>query len=229
MSTQPKEFRPDPWFRRLYLPAYSIADAARYARAKPQTVSYWHNSYARVGPVLPGKARGAPLSYLQLVEVAFVATFRSLGVSIQRIHHARDYLAQTFQTEHPFAELRLKTEGKHVLLDLRDVERDAEIGRLIVADAAGQIAWRDVIADRFAEFIYEGDLAIRWHVRGPDSPVVIDPRVSFGAPTIRGVPTWVIKGRAQAGEPIEDIEEDFGLDRDEVIQALEFEGIQRAA
>jgi len=219
----------EPWRRRLYLPAYTVADAARYARTHPQTVSYWHYGGRALGPALPGKERGKPLSYLQLVEVAFVATFRRLGVSLQRIRRARDYLAQRFESEYPFAEYRLATEGHHVLMDLQQAEPDAEVGRLILADANGQTAWRDVVAQRFAEFVYEYDLALVWRLGGPDSPIVIDPRVAFGAPTVRGTPTWALKGRWEAGEDVDDIQADFSLRRDDVLQALAFEGVKQAA
>ena len=41
--------------------------------------------------------------------------------------------------------------------------------------------------------------------------MLIDPRISFGAPMIKGVPTWVLKGRHEAGESIGDIRDDFSL------------------
>ena len=56
--------------------------------------------------------------------------------------------------------------------------------------------------------------------------MLIDPRISFGAPMIKGVPTWVLKGRHEAGESIGDIRDDFSLTEEEVQQGLEFEGIQ---
>jgi len=219
----------EPWRRRLYLPAYAVSDAARYARTRPRTVAYWHYRGGGLGPALPGKQPRMPLSYLQLVEVAFVATFRALGVSLQRIRKARDYLAQTFNSEHPFAEFRLQTEGRHVLLALQQIERDAQLGHLIVADASGQIGWQPLIAERFAEFDYEQGLALIWHVAGRASPVLIDPRISFGAPVVRGVPTWALKGRRIAGESVEELQADFRLEREEVLQALAFEGIKDAA
>jgi len=152
-----------------------------------------------------------------------------LGVSLQRIRRARDYLAQTLNSELPFAEFRLQTEGRHVLLALQQIERDAQLGRLIVADASGQIAWQPLIGERFAEFDYEEGLALIWHVAGRESPILIDPRVSFGAPTVRGIPTWALKGRWTAGESLEELQADFRLPREEVLQALEFEGIRDAA
>lgn len=221
--------RAEPWRRRLYLPAYSVADAARYAGTHSQTVAYWHYGDREHVPTLPGKERAAPLSYLQLVEVAFVATFRRLGVSLQRIRKARDYLAQVFVTEYPFAEGRFLTEGRHVLLMLQSVEPDAELDHMVVADRAGQLAWQPLIGARFAEFEYELGLALKWHVGGGESAVLIDPRVSFGAPAVRGVPTWAIRGRWAAGETLDDIQSDFALDTHEVEQALRFEGVLDAA
>lgn len=219
----------EPWRRRLYLPAYRISDAARYAGVAAQTVTHWHHGDSPLGPALPGHEKRKHLSYLQLVEVAFVATFRKLGVSLQRIRRARTYAAQVLNSEYPFAEYKWLTEGHHAMLDLIDVDEEASIGNLIVGDAHGQIAWQEMVGARFAQFDYEGDMALIWHVDGRESPVTIDPRVSFGAPTVRGVPTWVLKGRWNAGEDVADIMDDFGLGEEEVSRGLTFEGIQLAA
>lgn len=188
-----------------------MSDAARYAGANVNTVAYWHYHEGEFGPALPGKERKRPLSYLQLVEVAFVATFRRLGVPLQRIRRAREYAAQTLNSEFPFAEYRWQTEGKHVLIELQEIERGADLGRLVVADAGGQISWQPMIGERFAQFDYEHGIALAWHVAGLASPVVIDPRIAFGAPTVKGIPTWALKGRLVAGESLEEIHDDFGL------------------
>lgn len=212
------------WKRRLFLPAYSVTEAARYSETTPQVVANWHYYKGQSGPALPGKQRKTPLSYLQLIEVAFVATMRK-RMSLQRIRIAREYARQVFNVEYPFAQLRWKTEGTHLLLNLRDVEGDGEVNSLITADKHGQEAWESVMAERFEQFKYEDDLALIWYVRGKDCPVLIDPRISFGAPTIRGVPTWVLKGRHVAGETLPEIGSDFQLTQDDVRLALAFEGI----
>lgn len=219
---------PSPWKRRLFLPVYTIADTARYAGTLPQTVAYWHFGGGDLGPALPGREHRRPLSYLELVEAAFVATFRALGVSLQRIRKAREYAAQTLNSEFPFAEYRWLTEGHHMLLNLMEFEDDTQFENLIVGDAHGQMVWKQMVGERFAQFDYEYDLAIIWHVAGRQSPVIIDPRVSFGAPMVRGIATWVLKGRWNAGEIIEDIEGDFGLQQEEIKYGLQFEGIQVA-
>lgn len=220
---------PEPWRRRLYLPAYQVSSVARYARVSAQTVSYWHYSTGRLGPALPGKERGRGLSYLQLIEIAFVATFRRLGISLQRIRRAREYAAQTFEAEFPFAQLRWKTEGMNLLLDLKTMEPESALDALIIANAAGQTAWTGLVSSRFLEFDYENGIALSWHVAGRESPILIDPRVSYGAPMIKGIPTWALRGRRLSGEPVEEIAEDFGLPEEDVVAALAFEGIESVA
>ena len=215
-----------PWRRRLYLPAYRVGDAGRYAGVHTQTVSRWHLGGARATAVLSGREMGQNLSYYQLVEVAFVASFRKLGVSLRRIRKARDYAAQVLKSEYPFAAHSWLTEGHHVLLELGSAEGQEFAKELVVADEHGQMGWRDVIGDRFHQFDYEEEIALVWHLRGRENPVAIDPRVSFGAPSVRGVPTWALKGRWDAGEKVMDIQDDFGLSEKDVRFGLSFEGVE---
>ncbi len=41
MGTMTAERGVEPWLRRLYLPAYRVADAARYSDISPQSVTNW--------------------------------------------------------------------------------------------------------------------------------------------------------------------------------------------
>ncbi len=222
-----------PWFRRLYLPAYRPSDAARYAGTSVQTISNWHyRTLPGLGnPALPGRERGKPLSYLELIEIAVVATFREFSVPLHNIAKTRAYMAQTFNAEFPFAEYRFKTDGYHLLMALAEVEPAVPADDLIVADADGQLGWNEMMENRLLEFDYdpECEIALQWFAAGRNSNVVVDPRVSYGAPMVRGIPTWVLKGRWQAGESISDIREDFSLGEHEIADALRFEGVETAA
>ena len=211
----------EPWRRRLYLPAYRISAAARYAQTTRQTVTRWHHGTEAGGAGMPERVPREALSYLQLIEVAVVAAFREKGVSLKAVRTARDYAAQKFEREFPFAQLEFARAGRELLLDLGDIFPGNEEGA-IVASKWGQRAWEEFLP----EFEYEEeDVVVQWHVRGKGSPILIDPRVAFGAPAIAGVPTWAIKGRKEAGETIEEIVDDFSLAREEVVAALEFEGV----
>ena len=210
-----------PWYERLFLPAYRVSDAARYAGAHLQTVAAWR----RRNPVFPGKEPRRPLTYLELVEVAFVAYFRQVGVSLNRIRRAREYVAENFGSDYPFAEYKFKSEGHHLLLDYFRLDTRPAADRIIVADATGQLAWANMMGNKFAEFDYELDLALIWHPAGRKSVVKIDPRVAFGAPVADGIPTTVIKGRWDAGESLAEIKEDFGISKQAVRDALGFERV----
>ncbi|TFZ02731.1 DUF433 domain-containing protein [Ramlibacter henchirensis] len=209
----------------MFLPAYRVSDAARYADISGQTIRNWQAAGDCVPPAIGERERGESLSYLQLVEVAFVAAMRRTGVKLQDIKNAREYLAVQLQSEYPFAERRFKTDGKDIWMSLDNLVAGESRSKLVKVNKGGQIAWAEIVQTRFTEFEYEDDLAVRWHVAGTDSPIVIDPRVSFGAPAVKGIATWAIKGRWQAGESIDDIADDFSLPESEVKQALQFEGI----
>lgn len=214
----------EPWRRRLRLPIYHVGEAARYAQISPQTVAAWHKDGARAGVTLSQKDIGASLSYLQLIEVAVVAAFRNAGVSLARIRKAREYVGTVLKSEFPFSEYRFKTDGKHLFVDYEQVEGEKRRGTLLGADQAGQLAWQKILG-RLREFEYEpgGGIATRWTLEGGATPIVIDPRISFGAPSVNGVPTWVIRGRLEAGESDAEIAEDFGLTVAQVRKALKFE------
>jgi uncharacterized protein (DUF433 family) len=222
MTTLVSERSDEPWRRRLYLPNYQIAEAARYADISPQTVAAWHRIDKAL---LSKKEQREALSYLQLIEVAVVAAFRKAGVKLPDIRAARDYAQRILKSEYPFAQHRFKTEGKNLWLDNEELEGEKGRGTLIKASQAGQLAWK-VIIGRLKEFEYEHEgVVIRWHVAGTSSPIIIDPRISFGTPTVAGTPTWIIKGRWSAGESDTDIAEDFELEKDQVRKALDFEGV----
>ena len=98
---------------------------------------------------------------------------------------------------------------------------------LIVADARGQMAWNSMMEEKLLEFEYneQYELALRWFAGGRKSTVLIDPRVAFGAPVVRGIPTWILRGRWKAGESVTEIMEDFNLEERDIRDALEFEGV----
>jgi uncharacterized protein (DUF433 family) len=213
------------WKRRLFLPSYAVKEAARYAKVTPQTLLNWQRASPSTRAAVAQRAKGDSLSYMQLVEVAFVASLRAAGVKLIDIRNARDYMSTKLKSEFPFAEHRFKTDGQDILMELPEFEGGVSKGKLVKVNRGGQLAWAEIVERRFEEFDYQKGLAIRWRVDGPESPIRIDPRVSFGAPAVGGVATWAIAGRAQCGESVEDIADDFLISVDEVRAALKFEGI----
>jgi uncharacterized protein (DUF433 family)/DNA-binding transcriptional MerR regulator len=218
----------EPWRARLTIPNYQVQEAARYARVSPQTVRYWHRVGSQNQTLLVPRESGEALSYMELIEVAVVSALRKLGLTLKRIKDARDYVSNTFKKEYPFAAYDFKTDGLSVLLDYQQVDRKKGKGKLLNATQKGQLEWEEIVGGLLKEFEYERalGLALKWHVAGLDKPIIIDPRISFGSPNVKGVPTWILKGRWEAGESIDEIAEDFYLSKDYVTEALVFEGVQ---
>ena len=206
----------------MFLTSYQIAEAAKYAGVTPQTVAVWHRLEKKI---LSQREDKAALSYLQLIEVAVVAAFRNMGVPMKNIRAAREYAAHSLKCEFPFATYNFKENAKHLFLDSEELD-DVHPGNVVATDQGGQLEWENVIG-RLQEFDYEDDhgLALKWHVAGRSSPIVIDPRIAFGTPAIKGTPTWIIKGRWDAGESDSDIADDFRIDPSDVKEALKFEGV----
>ena len=208
------------WKERLSVPNYRVSEAANYAHITGQTIRNWQKLGNRPSP-LGARKSGKPLSYLQLIELAVVASCRKAGMALPKIRASREYLSREFGDPHPFATQKLLTDGVDLMMECGD--------ELLVTNMKGQLAWKKVIKDRLKEFVYLDGIAAQWHVAGHSSSVLIDPRVQFGRPSVRGIPTWIIAARHDAGEDITAIAKDFGVPRSMVADALAFEGVSSEA
>jgi uncharacterized protein (DUF433 family) len=215
-AVRPHEF----WRERLSVPNYRVSEAARYAHITDQTIRNWHKLGNRPSP-LGSREPGKALSYLQLIELAVVAACRKAGMALPKIRASREYLSDEFRDPHPFATQKLLTDGVDLMMECGD--------ELLATNLKGQLVWKKVIQDRLKEFVYLDDIAAQWHVAGSNSSVLIDPRVQFGRPSVRGIPTWIIAARHDAGEGIPAIARDFGIPRSMVADAFAFEGVDPEA
>jgi uncharacterized protein (DUF433 family) len=217
-------YNSEAWRERLNAPNYRVGEAARYARTSASNVARWHKDPSLR---LPVKDVGAELSYVQLIEVAVVAACRRAGLKMNAIRETRDYMRQKLGVPHPFATKRFKTDGRNLVFDLAQIA-PGEKEKLVNTNLGGQLEWNEILQSVMQEFDYDGDsdLAVKWHVGGIGSPIIIDPRISFGAPAVGGIATWLLKARYQAGEPIAETARDFGIKAADVKQALQFERVE---
>ena len=223
---------------------YSVPEAARLLQEPSGKVRRWVEGYSRAltvaytvsaqrkdyRPVVrasistPGPTN---VSFLDLVELLFVKAFRSLGVTMPKIRAAADYMARELQIEgHPFARQQLKTDGADVFWQFEQLDGDGKV-QLVVISKQGQRALPQVIESYLNNVDFEGfeRVASRWWPLGRDTPIVVDPRVSFGQPVIVGpaIPTSAIADYAQTGEPRDEVADWFGIDLAEVDAALRYE------
>ena len=211
---------------------YTFGEAARIADISAMTVRNWvlGNPLAQGGarpPLLTTKRVQGPLvSFLQLVEIIVAARLRKAeGATFAAVRKAHANAQQELGFEHPFAHLDLLTIGSHISNVIRS---DGEEESFQALDEPTQWTLPGVIALESLsknELDYEEKLAARWWPGGRGSLIVVDPRISAGAPTIagRGVTAAAVWSRFhKAQESLEFIMRDYQLEQEQVEAALRY-------
>ncbi len=220
---------------------YSIAAVARLAGLHPKRVGRWLQGYryeyeVSAGPVRQGKqdpviqrprTRGTTYaSFLDLVDLLFVREFLNQGFSLQKVRIALDEATGLLRTNH-FARQTFFTDGHGIYLQV--VQTGPGKGKgILELMTGGQWAIAPIIQELASriDFHEQTDLARRWHPRGREGFIVVDPCISFGRPSIvgRGIATEnVYDFYLGEQEQIEPVCRWMGLQRDEVEAAVVFE------
>lgn len=140
---------------------------------------------------------------------------------MKSIRRAIGVAREVYGVDRPLVTMRFMHDGKDLFT--RELEQAGE-SRYVNLSRHGQVAWEH-IRDVLRDIDFEEDVAVRWWPNGRDTPIVIDPQVSFGRPYVKGkgISTDAIRGRFLARESIDDIVDDFDLTEQEVEAALRFE------
>ena len=217
----------------LNRPLYGFADADYLANVTRGTAKRWLEGYAYYDargqwvvqpPITPGVQREESVSFLDLVEIAAIGRLKEVGFSLREIREIVCNCQEIFGVPRPLTTLLFKTGGHEVFVDRGDVL--IEVGR-----KKRMRAWNEVLEPFLQRLEYDANqLVARWWPLGRSTPVVIDPQYGFGFPVVAesGVRTEIILERFRAGDPKEQISDDFNIELVHVDQALEFEQ-QRAA
>ena len=116
----------------LGLGLYTIPDVSRLTKVKPATISHWirGNRYRFKTEVRSSKALWKPeipvingkvmVSFNDLLEIKFVKAFRDLGFSLQKIRFAIQMLSEISDSEFPFSQKKVVTDGAFLFADLKD-------------------------------------------------------------------------------------------------------------
>ncbi len=202
-------------------PLYTIPEAARLARVSPGTVRSWLFG-AETGESLFQAQPALMVSFLQLIEVVVAAAFRRAErVSLARLKNAHHNAKREMGLDYPFAFEQLEVVGGHVVRILHAKQPGANHQAI---DEPSSWTLPDPVACVGRQIGYEGELAARWYPVGDEIPIVIDPRVTAGVPTIqdRGVSVHAIRKRYLAGQDMAFIARDFRLDVNVVECAVRF-------
>ena len=212
------------------VPAYSLAEAAGYLRLPPTTLRQWvlgqkyrtSSGERRTPAVIPiADAGSSTLSFWNLAEAHVLAAIRRQhGVSLQSVRRALSYVAKVMHDKRPLLGRDFLTDGVSLFVDRLEsyADQDAGVRSLVNASKDGQLAARALLqgaldrVDRDPAGLI--DRIFPW-VKDLKEPkrVEIDPRRAFGRPLVAGtrVPAEELSERFAAGDPVEDIAQDFRL------------------
>jgi len=217
-----------------YLPAFPIAEAARYLRIPDATLRSWvvgrpyptQKGHRFFKPVVHLPEDGVPvLSFMNMVEAHVLdAIRRQEHIALTKVRAAVAFLERQYHSMHPLAEHQFETDGLDLFIQ--------KAGLLINLSQAGQLAMREIVAAYLRRIERDGrGLPIRLYPftrkREWKEPraVVIDPFVSFGRPVLAGtgIATAVLAERFKAGESVEDLANDYGRSALDIQEALRCE------
>lgn len=188
------------------VPTYTATTAGRLVGLRPERVRRWlvgyEYDYAGAGESTKRRVRKAPIihreetdtpfaSFLDLIDLLFVRRFLEAGISLQKLRRALAE-ADALIGGHHFAQRSFFTDGRNVYLQVRK-QSPSQAEALLELLSGGQWVIAPVIKELATEIKFHDatGFAERWYPLGPRTHVVIDPRISFGAPTVanRGVET----------------------------------------
>ena len=208
-------------------PIYNMAQAALLAKITTSTVRRWLYGYLQPGhqmrPVFDAKSENDQfLSFLEVAEIVVASGFRRKGVTLERIRRARTYASETLKVDYPFATLDMKRHGPHIVTEFQHREPGAS---LLILDAQGQLTFPGFVAESLESFDWLDRWASRWFPIGHAVPIVVDPQVAAGRPTIKdtGITIEMVMRRFTKGkQSMTFIAEDYELQEDEVENIIRY-------
>jgi uncharacterized protein (DUF433 family) len=214
---------------------YSEAEAARLLGVPQSTLHYWLEGRTYRGatyqPILRLASTGTrDVTWAEFIEAGWLKQYRrDLGVPMAELRQFIVILRDRLGVPYPLATKRPWSADKRLVIAAQqeaDLPDDlwlyAPVGNQMLLLPAGQ-----AFLDRVS---FPDDVAAIWRPHDDrKSPVVIDPDLRFGRPTVDGISTEVLWEYATADYSPAEIAAEFGLSESAVEWALAYEHSARDA
>lgn len=155
----------------------------------------------------------------------FIASSLASGVKWSKVHDAANVAARLLANEpHPFAHREWFADPHGIYLRL-----GKKSGEKILIEMAGdaQVSIEPFLGVYLKQIRFDrvSGIADAWYPLGPETPVVIDPKIAFGLPTVSTatVRTDILAGHRRGGDSVADIAYWYGVQEYEVEAAVKFE------
>jgi uncharacterized protein (DUF433 family) len=221
------------------IPVYSIPEVAGYLNLPEATVRSWvagrkyqtADGTRTFKPVIrAADPRTKTLSFQNLTEIHVLSVLRSDRVRLKDIRRAIADLRLHYGTDHPLADLDVQTDGVEVFVE--------QFGMLISASRYGQRSIKEVVEMYLKRIDRDKAKAAvclypftRPQIETSPRLIAIDPQRRFGRPFLveRGIETWVVASRHQAGDSMEELASDFRVSMNSIEEAIRYETTLRRA
>jgi uncharacterized protein (DUF433 family) len=176
-------------------------------------------------------APGKRLSFTNLVEANVLAAIRRThAIAIPKIRAALDFVRQELAVARPLADEQFATNGVDLFVQ--------RFGELINASRHGQRTLQEqlIAALKRIEREHPSGMPIRLYAadaqeRVRSQHVAFDPVIAFGRPVLvrSGTPIAAINARFRAGDSVDTLADEYGVEREAVEEAIRQAEILRAA
>jgi uncharacterized protein (DUF433 family) len=222
----------------LERPVYGDGEAAELLGLRSDKVHGWLDGYTRKGvfyePVIREESTGSTIvTWGEFVELGYLREYRKAGVPLQRLRPVIQILRKRYDTPYPLAHHRPYIDGRELVMKIQEQEGIPSTIAMVVR--TGEQLMLSEPVERFLKKVEfastdtsTDEVAVQLRPAGKASPVVIDPLLRFGRPTVAGVATERLWELNDAGESLEDIAEAYDLDLYLVQAAVAYEEQQRS-
>ena len=219
-------------------PRYGFAEASRLVGMSTTRVRRWLKGYryswdvsgevrlGKQGPIVHDGQDDPKLgaSFFDLIELIFARAFVEKGIPIQRIRSALFEAKEVFELDYPFAHRRFFTDGSEIYLEVKKEHPE----QLLQLFSGGQWVIPEVIHAMSEQITFDSatGMPLDWWPRGKDGGIIVNPRVSFGAPTLASIRIKTSNiydlFRAENRER-STVAQWYGISEEDVYSAVEFE------
>jgi uncharacterized protein (DUF433 family) len=223
----------------LEKPVYQMNEAARLLRLPDKTLRRWIDGDRRFEKVIeplirPETTGSTDVTWGEFVEAGLLREYRVRRLPIERLRPLIASMRERLDTLYPLAQAKpLFSDGRQ-LLWREQLESDTPRSMFLVVEGGPEDGYQLMLGDIASQFVArvefeppEKGVVARWFPAIETTKrIVLDPRVSFGLPTINGVKTEALAELVAAGErpgKIARVYSQFGITTSDVWMASEFE------
>lgn len=214
---------------------YEFAQVDRLLGLGPGTARRWIDGYERRGraylPVVREETTGHELvTWGEFVETRLLAGYRDGGVPMLHMRPIVDGLRDKFAVRYPLATLQpYLDDARRLVYDLQEQVGLEDSMRLVVEAGTDQLVFSSEVRlfESSTDFGTAADddqqIALRVLPLGRGRAVALDPQRKSGQPVVRSTTTGVLAELVRAGEPIEWVAQQYELQLEQVLDAIEYE------